>query len=33
MKQLRDKLERDPSRPVHLGTEIGVGHRLVAGEE
>ena len=32
MKQLREKLERDPARPRHLVTEIGVGYRLV-GEE
>lgn len=31
MKQLRGKVERDPTRPVHLLTEIGVGYRLVAG--
>jgi len=29
MKQLRDKLERDPVRPAHLLTETGVGYRLV----
>jgi two-component system KDP operon response regulator KdpE len=29
MKQLRDKLERDPVRPRHLLTETGVGYRLV----
>jgi len=28
MKQLREKLERDPARPVRLVTEIGVGYRL-----
>ena len=28
MKQLRDKLEPDPSRPRHLLTETGVGYRL-----
>ena len=32
MKQLRDKLEKDPVRPKHLITEIGVGYRLVTGE-
>lgn len=32
MKQLRDKLEKDPVRPKHLITEIGVGYRLVAGD-
>lgn len=32
MKQLRDKLERDPVRPRHLITEIGVGYRLAAVE-
>jgi two-component system KDP operon response regulator KdpE len=31
-KQLRDKLERDPLRPRHLVTEIGVGYRLVCGD-
>jgi two-component system, OmpR family, KDP operon response regulator KdpE len=30
MKQLRDKLERDPLRPRHLLTETGVGYRLAA---
>ena len=33
MKQLRDKLEPDPSRPHHLRTETGVGYRLLPGEE
>jgi two-component system KDP operon response regulator KdpE len=28
MKQLREKLERDPIRPTHLVTETGVGYRL-----
>jgi two-component system KDP operon response regulator KdpE len=28
MKQLRDKLEKDPIRPRHLLTETGVGYRL-----
>jgi two-component system KDP operon response regulator KdpE len=32
MKQLRDKIERDPTRPRHLLTETGVGYRLVADE-
>jgi len=32
MKQLRDKLEADPARPVHLLTEIGVGYRLREAE-
>ena len=32
MKQLRDKLERDPVRPRHLLTETGVGYRLLADE-
>lgn len=30
MKQLRDKLERDPVQPRHLVTETGVGYRLLA---
>ncbi|HEX4885896.1 MAG TPA: response regulator [Casimicrobiaceae bacterium] len=30
MKQLRDKIERDPARPRHLLTEIGIGYRLMA---
>ena len=29
MKQLREKLERDPVQPRHLITETGVGYRLV----
>ena len=33
MKQLREKLELDPVRPVHLLTETGVGYRLVAEVE
>jgi two-component system KDP operon response regulator KdpE len=33
MKQLRDKLELDAVRPRHLRTEIGVGYRLVTGDE
>jgi len=28
MTQLRHKLEKDPARPRHLTTEIGVGYRL-----
>lgn len=32
MKQLRSKLEDDPSRPRHLLTETGVGYRLVTEE-
>jgi len=32
MKQLRDKLERDPIRPMHLITETGVGYRLIADD-
>jgi len=32
MKQLRDKLERDPLRPRHLLTETGIGYRLVADD-
>jgi two-component system KDP operon response regulator KdpE len=29
MKQLRQKLEPDPTRPVHFITDVGVGYRLV----
>jgi two-component system KDP operon response regulator KdpE len=29
MKQLREKLERDPVQPRHLITETGVGYRLM----
>ena len=29
MQHLRQKLERDPSRPAHLVTETGVGYRFV----
>ena len=32
MKQLRDKLERDPVRPRHFITETGVGYRLVVDQ-
>jgi len=32
MKQLREKLERDPVRPRYLLTETGIGYRLVADE-
>ena len=32
MKQLREKLERDPVRPRHLVTETGVGYRLAGVE-
>jgi two-component system KDP operon response regulator KdpE len=32
MAQLRRKLEPDPSRPVSLLTEPGMGYRLVALE-
>lgn len=33
MKQLREKLETDPSNPRHLVTELGVGYRLVLDGE
>jgi two-component system KDP operon response regulator KdpE len=29
MKQLRQKLEPDPTRPVHFITDVGVGYRLI----
>ena len=32
MRQLRKKLEADPSQPVYLLTELGVGYRFVADE-
>ena len=32
MKQLRDKLEREPVRPARLITETGIGYRLIADE-
>jgi two-component system KDP operon response regulator KdpE len=32
MRQLREKLEDDPSRPRHLLTETGVGYRLVTDD-
>ena len=32
MKQVRDKLERDPVRPKHFITETGVGYRLVVAQ-
>jgi two-component system KDP operon response regulator KdpE len=32
MKQLREKLEKDPVRPRHLVTELGVGYRLLTDE-
>jgi two-component system, OmpR family, KDP operon response regulator KdpE len=32
MKQLREKLEKDPARPTHLLTEIGIGYRLMPAE-
>ena len=28
---LRGKLEKDPTRPIYLHTEVGVGYRLIAG--
>jgi len=30
MRRLRQKLESDPSRPVHLQTVRGIGYRLLA---
>jgi two-component system, OmpR family, KDP operon response regulator KdpE len=30
VRQLRQKLERDPERPEHILTETGVGYRLRA---
>ena len=32
MKQLRQKLERNPGRPVHILTALGVGYRLAASD-
>jgi len=32
MKQLREKLERDPVRPRYLLTETGIGYRMVADD-
>jgi len=32
MKQLRDKLEKDPVQPRHLITETGIGYRLIVNE-
>ena len=32
MRRLRQKVEVDPNRPVHLQTVRGVGYRLVAGD-
>lgn len=31
IRQLRQKLEADPTRPVHLLTEVGIGYRLMPG--
>ncbi len=31
--QLRRKLEPDPSHPLHLITEPGMGYRFIAGPE
>ncbi len=33
VRQLRQKLEPDPERPVHIVTETGVGYRLVSQPE
>jgi two-component system KDP operon response regulator KdpE len=32
VRQLRQKLEKDPARPHHILTETGVGYRLRASE-
>jgi Transcriptional regulatory protein, C terminal len=31
MRRLRQKVELDPNRPVHLQTVRGVGYRLIGG--
>ncbi|OSZ65393.1 response regulator [Hydrogenophaga sp. IBVHS2] len=31
IRQLRQKLEADPTRPIHLLTEVGIGYRLMPG--
>jgi two-component system response regulator MtrA len=33
MRRLRQKVERDPNRPVHVQTVRGVGYRLVSTSE
>jgi DNA-binding response OmpR family regulator len=33
MRRLRQKIEVDPDRPVHVLTVRGVGYRLVASRE
>jgi two-component system KDP operon response regulator KdpE len=32
VRQLRQKLERDPARPRHILTETGVGYRFRAND-
>jgi two-component system KDP operon response regulator KdpE len=33
VRQLRQKLERDPERPTRIVTETGIGYRLVVKDE
>jgi two-component system KDP operon response regulator KdpE len=33
VKMLREKIEPDPARPIHLVTEVGVGYRLIGSRD